>query len=105
MRQMILNGSPIRSSTHGESDSLLRSIEPGSIPGAGAMETVSINGQDWPIYYGICRCTAWPLFVGLDVGRCGRCGERPRRVEANSQEEANEILLAETSGQMPDHRH
>jgi hypothetical protein len=27
-------------------------------------------------YIGVC-CREWPLAVGVPVGRCGLCGERP----------------------------
>jgi hypothetical protein len=32
--------------------------------------------ERWPTYIGVC-CREWPLAVGVPVGHCGICGERP----------------------------
>jgi hypothetical protein len=32
--------------------------------------------EKWPTYIGYC-CREWPLAIGMPVGRCGICGERP----------------------------
>jgi hypothetical protein len=45
-----------------------------------------------PIHYGICDCFAWPLVVGLQTSRCGRCGIRPEDISAKTQEEADKIF-------------
>jgi hypothetical protein len=49
--------------------------------------TILIHQQNplpkWPIYIGSC-CREWPLAVGIPVGRCGLCGERPTFLRADA---------------------
>lgn len=45
-----------------------------------------VNG--YGIYYGMCRCTVWPLFMGVQMHTCGRCGNFPEAFGATYEEVA-----------------